>query len=52
MNPARIWLNADNLPDPRRYEQMESTWVVKQAVQYLHGHKNCPLRYGWRQCPG
>jgi choline-sulfatase len=42
-DPARIWLNADNLPFPRQYEQMESTWVAQQAVQYLHEHKNEPF---------
>ena len=39
-DPARIWLNADKLPFPRRYEQMKSTWVAAQASQFLRDHKD------------
>ncbi len=39
-DPARIWLNADKLPFPRRYEQMKSTWVAAQASQFLAEHKD------------
>lgn len=39
-DPARIWLNADNLPFPRRYDEMKGTWVVSQASQFLAQHKD------------
>jgi arylsulfatase A-like enzyme len=42
-DPARIWLDADKLPFPRTYEQMESTWVAQQAANYLREHKNDPF---------
>ena len=42
-DPASVWLNADNLPFPRTYEQMESTWVARQATNYLREHKNDPF---------
>ena len=30
-DPARIWLNAEKLPFPRREEHMKSAWVADQA---------------------
>ncbi len=39
-DPARIWLNADELPFPRPDEQMKSTWTVTQAARYLEEHKD------------
>jgi choline-sulfatase len=39
-DPARIWLNAEKLPFPRREEQMRSAWVAKQASRYLEEHKD------------
>jgi arylsulfatase A-like enzyme len=39
-DPARIWLNSEKLPFPRRYEQMKSTWVAGQASRYLEEHKD------------
>jgi len=39
-DPARIWLNAEKLPFPRRQEQMKSSWVVTQASRYLEDHKD------------
>jgi arylsulfatase A-like enzyme len=39
-DPARIWLNAEKLPFPRRQEQMKSTWVAAQASRYLEEHKD------------
>ena len=39
-DPARIWLDADKLPFPRGYQQMESTWVAQQATNYLREHKD------------
>ena len=29
-DPARIWLNAEKLPFPRKYEGMRSTWVAQR----------------------
>ena len=42
-DPARIWLDADKLPFPRHYEQMESTWVAQQATTFLQEHKDDPF---------
>lgn len=39
-DPARIWLNADKLPYPRYSEDMRSTYVARQAAQYLEEHKD------------
>jgi choline-sulfatase len=39
-DPARIWLNAEKLPFPRRVEQMRSSWVADQASQYLEQHRD------------
>jgi choline-sulfatase len=42
-DPARIWLNAEKLPFPRRYEQMRSTWTAAQACRFLDEHKDTPF---------
>src|SRR5580698_6892205 len=42
-DPARIWLNAEKLPFPRRYGQMRSTWVAEQAGHFLDEHKADPF---------
>jgi choline-sulfatase len=39
-DPARIWLNADKLPFPRRQEHMKSAWITEQAGRYLEEHKD------------
>jgi choline-sulfatase len=39
-DPARIWLNAEKLPFPRRQEQMKSAWVASAASRYLEEHKD------------
>ena len=39
-DPARIWLNADKLPYPRRIEEMRSSFVVREASRYLEEHKD------------
>jgi arylsulfatase A-like enzyme len=39
-DPARIWLNADKLPFPRRVEQMRSSWVAAEASKYLEEHRD------------
>lgn len=42
-DPARIWLNADKLPYPRTYQDMEGTWIAKNAVTYMQQHKDEPF---------
>src|SRR5574341_1064491 len=42
-DPARIWLNAEKLPYPRYEEDMRSTFVVRQAAQFLEEHKDTPF---------
>jgi choline-sulfatase len=39
-DPARIWLNAEKLPFPRRVEQMRSSWVADHASKYLEEHRD------------
>lgn len=39
-DPARIWLNAEKLPFPRRYEDMKSTWMGAEAGRFLEEHKD------------
>lgn len=38
-DPARIWLNSEKLPFPRRYAEMKSTWTAQQASRYLEEHR-------------
>lgn len=42
-DPARIWLDADKLPFDRDYDQMEGTWIARQATQYIREHKDDPF---------
>ena len=42
-DPARIWLNADDLPFPRYEAGMPSTWTVEHANQFLTEHRNDPF---------
>jgi choline-sulfatase len=38
-DPARIWLNADKLPYPAYYEDMQGTYIARQAQRYLEQRK-------------
>jgi choline-sulfatase len=42
-DPARIWLNADNLPYPRDPEGMRSAYQVRQFEAYLDENRDGPL---------
>ena len=42
-DPARIWLNGDKLPYPRSLEDMKSSFVVREASQYLEQHQDKPF---------
>jgi choline-sulfatase len=42
-DPARIWLNADNLPYPRDREGMRSAYQVRQFEAYLDQNRDGPL---------
>ncbi|MDE3167517.1 MAG: sulfatase-like hydrolase/transferase, partial [Acidobacteriota bacterium] len=39
-DPARVWLNAEKLPFPRKTAEMKSTWMVEQASRFLEEHKD------------
>ena len=39
-DPARIWLNAESLPYPRYEADMRSTFLARQACDYLEENKN------------
>jgi choline-sulfatase len=39
-DPARIWLDADKLPFPGMYEDMEGVWIARKAVRYMEEHKD------------
>lgn len=43
VDPARVWLNADHLPFDRTYEEMEGTWIARQAARYIQEHKDDPF---------
>jgi choline-sulfatase len=42
-DPARIWLNAEELPYPRYLPDMRSTFQLHHAFQYLEAHKEKPF---------
>src|SRR5579872_3143491 len=42
-DPARIWLNADELPYPRYLADMRSTFQIQRAFDYLEAHKDKPF---------
>jgi arylsulfatase A-like enzyme len=41
--PARIWLNADKLPYPRRYEDMSGTYIARRAEHFLEENREDPF---------
>ena len=40
---ARIWLNSEKLPFPRREADMKATYQLKLADEYLQAHKDQPF---------
>ncbi len=42
-DPARTWLNADDLPFPRYEAGMKSTWTAERACQFLTEHRSDPF---------
>lgn len=42
-DPARIWLNAEKLPYPRREADMKAAYQLKLADEYLAAHKDQPF---------
>ena len=42
-DPARIWLNAEELPYPRYLPDMRSTFQLHDAFNYLEEHKDKPF---------
>ena len=42
-DPARIWLNAEKLPYPRREEEMKAAHQLRLADEFLAGHKDQPF---------
>ncbi|MCL4784384.1 MAG: sulfatase-like hydrolase/transferase [Bryobacterales bacterium] len=42
-DPARLWLNADCLPYPRRDEEMESTYAAHLAGEFLEANAHRPF---------
>ena len=42
-DPARIWLNADNLPYPRRKDGMRSTYQLQRVGEYLEQNREGPM---------
>jgi arylsulfatase A-like enzyme len=41
--PARIWLNAENLPYPRRYEDISGTYIARRAEHFLEENRETPF---------
>ena len=42
-DPARIWLNADELPYPRYEQDMRSLYQLQQAEQFMEAHRTEPF---------
>jgi choline-sulfatase len=42
-DPARIWLNADKLPDPGYEQDLRGTFIALRASEYIREHKNHPF---------
>jgi arylsulfatase A-like enzyme len=42
-DPARIWLNAEKLPYPRREADMKAAFQLKLADEYLQAHQDQPF---------
>jgi choline-sulfatase len=42
-DPARIWLNAENLPYPRHEADMRASYQVRQVEKYLDDHRSSPF---------
>ncbi len=42
-DPARIWLNADDLPFPRFEAEMKNTWTAQRACEYMESHRSDPF---------
>lgn len=42
-DPARVWLNADELPYPRFESDMRSLYQLQLAEQFLDAHRNKPF---------
>jgi arylsulfatase A-like enzyme len=42
-DPARVWLNADNLPYPRQPENMRAACQLRHVGAYLQENKNKPF---------
>lgn len=42
-DPARIWLNADQLPYPRFTEDMKAAYQVRLAERFLEDHREKPF---------
>lgn len=42
-DPARIWLNAANIPEGTRQEDMDATVYARQADEFLEAHRDRPF---------
>jgi len=42
-DPARVWLNAGNLPYPAAYDEMKGTYIARQAQQFLEQNQDRPF---------
>jgi choline-sulfatase len=40
---ARIWLNADKLPDPGYEQDLRGTFIAGRAREFLHAHRDRPF---------
>ena len=42
-DPARVWLNADKLPQARFDEEARGTYIARRAIQYLEENREKPF---------
>lgn len=43
LDPTRIWMNADCLPDPTYERDMRGTFLIEQGIDFIKEHRNEPF---------
>ena len=43
LDPTRVWLNADKLPDPGYEKDLRGTFIANKGIEFLKEHKNHPF---------
>jgi arylsulfatase A-like enzyme len=43
LDPSRVWLNADKLPEPGYERDLRATFLVEQALDFMRDHREGPF---------